>query len=48
MYMLNKTERLVVLITPDQLKALKREKKKTGATVGEIVRRAIEGYLKKK
>jgi hypothetical protein len=46
MYML-KDKRLVVLVTADQLKALRAERKATGATVGEIVRRAIERYLKK-
>ncbi len=43
-----KDKRLVVLITANQLKALKTEQKATGAAVGEIVRRAIEEYLKKK
>lgn len=47
MYML-KDKRLVVLITADQMKALKAKQKATGATVGEIVRRAIEDYLKRK
>jgi hypothetical protein len=47
MHML-KEKRLVVLITANQFKALKAEHKATGASVGEIVRRAIEEYLKKK
>jgi hypothetical protein len=46
MFML-KDKRLVVLITADQLRALKAKQRVTGATVGEIVRRAIERYLKK-
>ena len=43
-----KDKRLVVLITASQLKALKAKQKATGASVGEIVRRAITEYLKKK
>ena len=45
MSMLN--QRLVVLTTKAQFDALKKLNKETGAPVGEIVRRAIEAYLKK-
>jgi hypothetical protein len=41
-----KDKRLIVLITANQLRALKAKQKATGASVGEIVRRAIEQYLK--
>ena len=43
-----KDKRLVVLITANQQRALKAKQKATGAPVGEIVRRAIKEYLKKK
>jgi hypothetical protein len=45
MFML-RDKRLVILITANHLKALKAKQKATGASVGEIVRRAIEQYLK--
>lgn len=41
-----KDKRLVILITGEQLKSLKVEQKRTGASVGEIVRRAIDGRKK--
>jgi hypothetical protein len=45
MHML-KDQRLVVLVTAAQLKSLKAEQAKTGASVAEIVRRAIDGRKK--
>ena len=44
---MSKNKRLVVLTDAAQMTALKTESKRTGAAVGEIVRRAIDKYLKK-
>ena len=45
MHML-KDQRLVILVTAAQMKSLKDENKRTGASLGEIVRRAIDGRKK--
>ena len=37
---------MVILVTAAQIKSLKAEQAKTGASVGEIVRRAIDGRKK--
>ncbi len=42
------TARLDLMVKPDQLKRLKALSAETGAPVGELVRRAIEEYLKRK
>lgn len=39
-------QRLDLYVKPEQLKRLKALSAKTGAPVGELVRRAIESYLK--
>jgi hypothetical protein len=39
---MTKDKRLVILITEAQMKSLKEESKRTGASLGEIVRRAID------
>ena len=41
-----KDQRLVVLTDKAQMESLRRLSKKTGAPIGEIVRRAIDSYLK--
>lgn len=43
-----KDKRLVVLVDAALMNALKAEQKSTGASVGEITRRALTAYLKKK
>jgi hypothetical protein len=38
------TERVVVLMTPDDKAKLEAKAKQAGVSVGELVRRAVEGY----
>lgn len=40
-----RSERIQILLTPSQLERLKAIKTETGASVSEIVNRAIESYL---
>jgi Ribbon-helix-helix protein, copG family len=40
-------KRIVIQVDPKQLAALKRRQKETGASVAEIVRRAIAKHLEK-
>jgi predicted DNA-binding protein len=39
-------ERTQVLLTPEQLGALKKLSAKTGAPLAELIRRAVNAYLK--
>ncbi len=40
-------ERINITVTKDHVKRLKAEAKKTGLTVSEIIRRAVDEYLAK-
>ena len=40
--------RMNVYLLPRQLKQLEAESKKTGSSIAEIIRRAIDGHLKEK
>jgi predicted DNA-binding protein len=38
--------RLQMLVRPDQFERLRARSEKTGAPIGEVIRRAIDAYLK--
>jgi GTP1/Obg family GTP-binding protein len=42
--MANATERVPVLMTPDEKKRVVSKAKKAGVAIGEYIRRAIDGY----